>query len=155
MVANSGVTLIENIDKTNVAKIERIQIDTDTLQEDVSTKTDVTQSLITGNQYSEEGLYHYIIYMKDYVENEVSQNEVPQQNINSVSGSTLHKLVYINNNEDAYTYFNELNFIKNSGNFSELFTTIPGKHIKNYLINSQGFTTQMIDELNYEQLIKY
>jgi len=152
-VSNSGVTLANEFDMTKVSQVTRIKLDDDLNYSNNSMKN---IKPAVNEQWSEEGLWWYIIKLKDYVSKSVDPSNPGVNNVLASGGSTIHKIIYISNKTKDYAKFSSLDFILNHNNVNIFWESLQGKHLKNYLIKyTEINTTQKIDDLSYEQLIVY
>ncbi|WP_157806916.1 Mbov_0399 family ICE element protein [Spiroplasma floricola] len=151
-VANSGVTLLEKFDKAKIYRVDRLKLDENfkliSKQENVNIKEN--------EQWSIEGLWHYVIYLQDYVKETIDPSNPGSQNINATKGSTIHKLLYISNKSKDYTRFTSLDFVSKNQSIFKFWDSLAGIHLKNYLISYTTInTSQKIEDLTYEQIIMY
>ncbi len=152
-VANSGVALLKEFNMENVYKIERVKLDPIDFNK-IGKVENI--SPILNEQWSIQGLWHYVIYLKDYVDKEIDPSNPGFEEITAKSGSTIHKLIYISKDQKDYTNFLNLNEIQQNSNILEFWNSVPGKHLKNYLIKYTDVnTTSKIEKLSYEELILY
>ncbi|WP_338970892.1 Mbov_0399 family ICE element protein [Spiroplasma endosymbiont of Labia minor] len=151
VVVNSGFsTLIENTE--SIDHIERVKVEPLTLNE-LSQRQVV--DLDNELQFSQPGLWHYIIYMKDYVKEKVDPTNPGNEKIEAIQGSTLHQFVYIDNSANSYASFlNQIDIAKNK-DITDLWSSIHAKHLKFYLANDIGMSTNEITKLDYAQIISF
>ncbi|WP_339020233.1 hypothetical protein [Spiroplasma endosymbiont of Atherix ibis] len=152
IVANSGVTLLEKFDMSKVYQVDRLK-----LNEKLETiERHENISLNLNEQLSIEGLWQYVIYLKDYVKKEVDSSNPGNEKFLATKGSTIHKLLYISNKAKDYTKFSSLDFIAKDQNIFKFWDSLQGVHLKNYLIAYTTInTSQKIEQLTYEQVIMY
>jgi len=151
-VANSGVTLLDKFEKSNVYKVDRLKLNENF--ETIEKQENISLNL--NEQWSKEGLWHYVIYLKDYVEKQIDPSNPGNEQILATKGSTIHKLLYISNKSKDYTKFSSLDFIAKNQDISKFWDSLQGIHLKNYLIAYTSInTSQKIEQLTYEQIIMY
>ncbi len=151
-VANSGVTLIEKFDMSKIYRVDRLRLN----EELEAIETQKNVSLNLNEQWSKEGIWHYVIYLKDYVDKEIDPSNPGNEEILATKGSTIHKMLYISNKTKDYTKFSSLDFVIKNQNISRFWNSLQGSHLKNYLINYTTInTSQKIEQLSYEQVIMY
>lgn len=154
-VVNKGVeTTFDDLEK--VALIQRVQIDENDFSEIGSRETLKTDG--SEPQFSKQGLWHYIIYLKDYVKTHVDPTNANDKEVKAEKGSAIHKFLLISNKNDSYQNFLDQPVIKNHAEYVTNFlssSTIPGFHLKNFLTQYKQFKTSDIEKLTYEDIIKY
>lgn len=149
-VVNKGITF-EWGNLKDVASTQRVQLN-ENMQE-IGKKINVDYST---PQFSTPGLYHYIITLKDKVNQKVDPREPQNSEVKAEQGTTLHKLIYISDDVKDYSKFLDLDFIKKNTDIFDFLTSIQGNHLVYFLLKNNFITsTKELQEMNYYGLVKY
>lgn len=174
VVANKGIKSLEKMDLENVDRITRFQLD-ENFKRTKEKGEDLLEVINNDNYVSLPGLWWYDIILKDQVpkdswtwnsDGSFKWNSPPNSDVVATRGSTIHKLIYINDGIEAYKKFTDLDFVKNNGDgiVTPLYPSlnnnsnyaIQGKHLTNYLLAKNLISNpDKISSLSYKETIKY
>lgn len=158
-VVNKGIKyLFDKQTALQFADIERVEIDPKTFEEIGERQAiDVTKDV----QFSKPGTWHYIFYLKDHVSQEMwgdntIYNPPINKSIEATKGTTIHKIITLDSEQESYRRFLDLEDSKKNSNIHEWFTTSPGGHLRMFMVSNNLINNETILEtIKYEELVNY